>query len=139
MSFISQFDKTKVSSKRITSEVVVMQSYKKSTNTDEMSFRISSAVMSSAGIKIGDKVDVLRDNQQGKWKIQKIEGPHGFTISGKQDAPTGLIRYTIKDGHYKLTTKREDLPFKQEFDSRAIEVDQQESSIILSELSAFLK
>ena len=54
----------------------------------------------------------------------------GFTISGKVGGPTGLIRYTLKNGHYKLTEIKNELPFKLEFSSEFIKVAEDENAII---------
>jgi len=138
MPFTSQYERSKKTSKRTSADVIVTQNMKSSTNSEEMSFRISRDVLNEAGIAIGDKVDVLRDNQSNRWMIQKTE-QEGFSISGKSDAPTGLVRYTIKEGHYRLTTKKEDLPYRQTFNKKSIQTDKGKNYIILSELSEFLK
>lgn len=31
----------------------------------------------------------------------------GFLITGKEGAPTGLVRYTLKDGHVKLVNEKD--------------------------------
>lgn len=138
MAFTSQYEKTKKTSRRTKSDVIVTQSFKKSTKSEEMSFRISREILNDAGIGIGEKVDILRDNKSNRWMIQCVNSD-GFSISGKADAPTGLIRYTIKEGHYKLTNRIEDLPYKQDFNGNSIETNSEGKYIILSELSEFLK
>lgn len=127
MGFVSQSSKSKVSSRRGSkSDVVVSQIYKPSTKSEEMSFRLSSSFMSKFGVGIGSRVDVLRDEESDLWMIKKSDD--GFLISGKEGAPTGLIRYTLKEGHARLVDERSDLPFKKEVDNESITVS--EDSVI---------
>jgi hypothetical protein len=71
---------------------------------------------------------VLFDGETGRWMIRPSQD--GFTISGKLEAPTGLIRYTLKVGHARLTDKRADLPVKKECDIDTLSIS--ERSIIFS-------
>lgn len=119
MAFESQSKKSKISSRRGSkAAIVVSQNIKASTNTDELSLRMSSEAISNMGSKIGEQVDVLYDQEQNLWMIKKTDS--GFTISGKPDAPTGLIRYTLKEGHARLTNKKEDLPIKLDCDESSL-------------------
>lgn len=122
MAFKSQHQKSKSSSRRGSSaEIVVSQSYKPSTDSEELSVRISSGLMSMIGLSIGGKADVLFDDESSMWMVKAcVDG--GFTVSGKQDAPTGLIRYTLKQGHARLTENRADLPVKCECEDGSIEL-----------------
>jgi primase-polymerase (primpol)-like protein len=127
MGFVSQAGKSKLSSRRGSkSDVVVSQIYKPSTKSEEMSFRLSSGFMSKFGVGIGSRVDVLRDDESDLWMIKKSDD--GFLISGKEGAPTGLIRYTLKEGHARLVDERSELPFKKEVGNESITVS--EDSVI---------
>lgn len=129
MAFKSQMESTKVSSRRgSASPLTVSQSYKPSTKAEELSFRISAKLLGDIGLKNGDKADVLFDGETGRWMIRPSQD--GFTISGKLEAPTGLIRYTLKVGHARLTDKRADLPVKKECDIDTLSIS--ERSIIFS-------
>jgi len=113
MAFKSQIESTRESSRRgSASPVIVSQTYKPSTRAEELSFRVSSKLLADIGLKNGDKADVLFDDETNRWMIRPASG--GYTISGKLDAPTGLIRYTLKSGHARLTKNRADLPVKKE-------------------------
>lgn len=130
MSFTSQYEKSRKSARRSSAcEIVITQSFKPSTNAEEMSIRISTDVLSMANIAIGDKVDVLRDEKNDLWMVRK-NSTEGFTVSGKVGGPTGLIRYTLKNGHYKLTEIQNELPFKLEFSSDHIQVPKDDNAII---------
>ena len=62
MAFKSQSAESRVSSRRgSNSAIVVTQSYKPSTKSEELSFRISLSVLSRIGMNIGDRADVLFD------------------------------------------------------------------------------
>lgn len=77
---------------------------------------------------IGDKADVLRDDKNDL--DDKKNEKEGFTISGKSGGPTGLIRYTLKNGHYKLTEIKTELPFKLEFSSEFIVTNKNDKTIV---------
>lgn len=111
MPFISQSENSKLSSRRGDgAQVVITQSYKPSTKSQELSLRVSSELLKNIGMKIGDNADVLHDPDTGEWMIKKSE--NGFKVTGKSDAPTGLIRYTLKKGHMKFTEDKGHLPIK---------------------------
>ena len=111
MGFISQLSKTKISTRRgSASQITVTQSFKPSTSAEELSIRISTECLNNISLKIGDNVDVLYDADSDTWMIKKEA--EGYKISGKPDAPTGLIRYTLKEGHKTFTSTRESLPVK---------------------------
>ena len=130
MSFTSQYEKSKKSARRSSAcEIVITQSFKPSTNAEEMSIRIATDILSEADLLIGDKVDVLRDDKNDLWMIRKNE-KEGFTIYGKSGGPTGLIRYTLKNGHYKLTEIKTELPFKLEFSSEFIVTNKNDKTIV---------
>lgn len=121
MSFESQSEKSKGSSRRgIKANIVVSQVYKPSTNSEEISFRVSSSLMSKFGVSVGSRVDVLRDEIEDLWMIKVSDD--GFLISGKEGAPTGLIRYTLKNDHAKLTNDRGLLPFKREVEESSLQI-----------------
>ncbi len=123
MAFKSQLTASKASSRRGTSaSIVVSQTYKPSTKSQELSIRVSSDVLSRMGVKVGDgnKVDVLYDADSDLWMIAK-SGDDGFTITGKEGAVTGLIRYTLKKGHARFTDEELNLPIKKESDEDGIE------------------
>lgn len=129
VAFKSQMESTKVSSRRgSASPLTVSQSYKQSTKAEELSFRISAKLLADIGLKNGDKADVLFDDETSRWMIRPSQD--GFTISGKAEAPTGLIRYTLKVGHARLTNKRADLPVKKECDIDTLSIS--ERSIIFA-------
>lgn len=119
MAFISQIIKSKVSSSRGGADVRVTQSYKPSSNVQELSFRITAKVLSRAGMKIGDFVDVMYDDDTSQWMIKKVKT--GLKITGKLDAPSGLVRYTLKEGHMKFTNERSLLPIVKNSISESIE------------------
>jgi len=100
------------------SQITVTQSFKPSTSSEELSIRISTECLKNISIKIGDNVDVLYDAESNSWMIKKEDG--GYRVSGKNDAPTGLIRYTLKDGHKKFTNTRELLPIRKDSDDESI-------------------
>lgn len=128
MTFTSQFIQSKTSSRRNSdADILLTQNYKKSTDSQEMSIRVSSAVLAKVGLKIGDKVDVLWD-EENIWRIIKTNR-YGFTISGKENSPTQLIRYTLKKGHHKLTEKTDELPVREEFSDDELELDIENNSI----------
>jgi hypothetical protein len=111
MGFISQLSKTKVSSRRgSASKITVTQSFKPSTSAEELSIRVSIECLKNISLKIGDNADVLYDAETDTWMIKKEDD--GYKISGKHDSPTGLIRYTLKEGHKKFTNIRECLPVR---------------------------
>lgn len=119
MGFISQLSKTKISSRRSSgSQITVTQSFKPSTSAEELSIRVSTEALKHISLKIGDHVDILYDNETDTWMIQKEE--NGYKISGKEDAPTGLIRYTLKNGHKKFTSERASLPVRKDSDDDSI-------------------
>jgi len=103
------------------SSLVVTQSFKESTKSQELSIRVSSVVLSRAGMAVGDFVDVLYDNESNRWMIKKIDS--GLKITGKENAPTGLIRYTLKIGHARFTDDREHLPIKKVSIEDSIDVE----------------
>ncbi|MDO6501274.1 hypothetical protein, partial [Photobacterium sanguinicancri] len=70
---------------------MMTQSYKPSTISDEMSVRISRKLMKRAGIEVNSKVDMLHDQDNYKWMIKTCD-IDGFNVSGKDSAPTALIR-----------------------------------------------
>lgn len=111
MAFVSQIEASRRSSSRIgDSSIVVTQSFKESTNAQELSVRVTSSLLGKAGLKIGDSVDVLHDPDEELWMISVMPG--GLKITGKEGAPTGLIRYTLKDGHARFTDEKEHLPIR---------------------------
>lgn len=122
MAFISQLKESKISTRRGSKASIVMtQSYKPSTSSEEMSIRISSDLMKRASMEINSKVDVLYDKDSNQWMIKKCE-IDGFNVSGKDNAPTALIRYTLKDGHIKLTKNKSELPTKTECEESSISI-----------------
>jgi len=68
----------------------------------------------------GAKVDVLYDAESDLWMIAKSDDD-GFTITGKEGAVTGLIRYTLKKGHARFTEEELNLPIKKESDEDSID------------------
>ncbi len=123
MSFTSQLMQSKRTARRGSkSEIIMTHSYKKSSSSEEMSIRISSQLLDKCGLKHDDKVDVLNDIENNKWMITKVS--EGFNISGKSDAPTGLIRYTLKDGHVKFEMDIEKLPIRKECDESSLEINE---------------
>lgn len=130
MAFVSQMSESKKSGRRgSAAEIVVSQTYKPSTKSEELSIRIATSLLKKVGMDIGSKVDVLFDAQSERWMVKKV-GSEGFSISGKPGAPTGLIRYTLKKGHKKLTDVRSSLPVKLDGDSSSFELHQSESAIV---------
>ncbi|HDM8415476.1 TPA: hypothetical protein ACGIZ8_004587 [Yersinia enterocolitica] len=123
MAFKSQLGKSKASSRRGSSaSIVVSQTYKQSTDSQELSVRISSDVMEKIGLSIGSKVDVLFDEDENLWMVKSCVGD-GFTISGKSGAATGLVRYTLKKGHARFTEEKALLPIKKECDEDSLHFD----------------
>ncbi|EKK5437251.1 hypothetical protein PN797_004801 [Enterobacter hormaechei] len=123
MAFKSQLKASKASSRRGSSaSIVISQTHKPSTGTQEFSIRISSEVLSRMGLEVGTqrKVDVLFDSENDLWMIQ-VCGDDGFTITGKEGAATGLIRYTLKKGHARFTEDQTELPIKRESNEDSIE------------------
>jgi hypothetical protein len=128
MGFKSQYDYSKTSARRnSTADITITQSYKQSTKSEEMSLRVSNDLLKKVGIGIGDKVDVQWDDQN-IWRIIKVDR-FGYTITGKPDAPTLLIRYTLKKNHHKLTEDRADLPKREEFNHDEIEANAEQHSL----------
>ncbi len=126
MAFESQLKQSKISTRRGSkSSIVMSQSYKQSTKSEELSIRIAAKLMNDSGIVINSKVDILFDKDNNLWMIKKCKSNEGFTVSGKDGAPTALIRYTLKDGHVKLTNERADLPVKIECDESSIKHSEQ--------------
>lgn len=120
MAFKSQAKQSRITARRGSkAAVVVSQSYKPSTNSEELSLRLSSETISKMELEMGDRVDVLYDEENDLWMIQKADD-NGFMITGKPGAPTGLIRYTLKQGHARLTSNKEELPVKRESDENSI-------------------
>ena len=121
MGFKSQLKASKASSRRGSSaSIVVSQTHKLSTGTQELSIRISPEVLNSMGVEVGTnaQVDVLYDAENDLWMIKRCD--NGFTITGKEGAATGLIRYTLIKGHAKFTEEQSDLPIKRESDEDCI-------------------
>lgn len=111
MGFVSQLSKSRTPSSRIgDSSIVVSQSYKASTKAQELSIRVTSELLHKASMKIGDFVDVLYDTDSDRWMLSKMVG--GLKITGKENAPTGLVRYTLKEGHARFTDDKEHLPIR---------------------------
>lgn len=121
MPFISQISKSRSTSSRIgDTSVVVTQSFKPSTKAQELSIRLTTSLLARAGMKNGDLVDVLHDPEEGLWMIASMD--NGLKITGKEDAPTGLIRYTLKEGHARFTDDKEHLPIRKSSVEESIEV-----------------
>jgi hypothetical protein len=132
MAFTSQLDRSKSSGRRKSgADVVVSQTYKPSTKSEELSIRVATNILVSAGMEIGSKVDVLYDDDASRWMVKKV-GSDGYAISGKKDGPTGLIRYTLKPGHHKLTEERADLPVKINGDMNSVTINGNEKYFIFS-------
>jgi hypothetical protein len=102
-------------------KVVISQSYKPSSGSEELSVRVDINLLSKVGLLIGDRADVLFDKTTNQWMVKK-SGKGGFKISGKNGAPKGLIRYTLKEGHTKLSDERSSLPVKKELDESSLVV-----------------
>lgn len=69
-------------------EIVITQSFKPSTNAEEMSIRIATDILSEADLLIGDKVDVLRDDKNDLWMIRKTKKrdlPYLESLAAQQD------------------------------------------------------
>lgn len=123
MAFVSQVDASRATSSRIgDSSVVVTQSFKASTKAQELSIRITSSALLKAKMKNGDHVDVLHDKESDRWMIKKMDG--GLKITGKEEAPTGLIRYTLKDGHARFTDDKEHLPIRKASIEESLEIEE---------------
>jgi hypothetical protein len=132
MAFTSQLERSKRSGRRKSgAEVVVSQTYKPSTKSEELSIRVATNLLESAGMEIGSKVDVLYDDYASIWMIKKV-GSDGYAISGKKGGPTGLIRYTLKPGHHKLTEERADLPVKIDGDMDSVTINGNEKYFIFT-------
>jgi hypothetical protein len=132
MAFTSQLERSKRSGRRKSgAEVVVSQTYKPSTKSEELSIRVATNLLESAGMEIGSKVDVLYDDDASIWMVKKV-GSDGYAISGKKGGPTGLIRYTLKPGHHKLTEERADLPVKINGDMSSVAINDNEKYFIFS-------
>lgn len=132
MKFKSQFKQSKRTSRRgSNSEIIMTHSHKKSSGSEEMSIRISSQLMERCGLNHDDKVDVLNDTESGAWMISKVDD--GFNIGGKKDAPTGLIRYTLKEGHEKFEMNIEKLPIRKECDESSLEINENNITFKLKE------
>jgi hypothetical protein len=132
MAFTSQLERSKRSGRRKSgAEVVVSQTYKPSTKSEELSIRVATNILESAGMEIGSKVDVLYDDDASRWMVKKV-GSDGYAISGKKGGPTGLIRYTLKPGHHKLTEERADLPVKINGDMNSVTINSNEKYFIFS-------
>ncbi|MDO6583225.1 hypothetical protein Q4491_17930 [Photobacterium sp. 2_MG-2023] len=122
MAFESQLKESKASTRRGSKASVTMtHSYKQSTKSEEMSIRVSTPLMDKANIKHGDKVDILHDPNSRRWMIRVNEGD-GFNVGGKPESPTGLIRYTLKGGHAKLSTDIAKMPIKRECIEESLEI-----------------
>lgn len=129
MAFQSQIAKSKATSRRgMSSPIIVAQTFKPSTSSEELSFRLSSTLLADIGLKIGGRADVLYDSESDCWMVSASDD--GFSISGKPDAPSGLIRYTLKPGHARLTKNRADLPVKRECDIDSLKIIS--SSVVFS-------
>jgi hypothetical protein len=121
MSFVSQISQSRSASSRIgDSSIVVTQSFKPSTSAQELSIRITAALLGRAGMKVGDLVDVLHDPERDLWMVMKMDS--GLKVTGKDDAPTGLIRYTLKGGHARFTDEKDHLPIRKSSVEDSIEV-----------------
>lgn len=121
MAFESQHKSTRVSSRRGSeADIVISQTYKKSSKTQEFSVRISSVVMDKIGVCMGGKVDVLHDSDTDRWMV-KVVNDGGFTVTGKEGAVTGLVRYTLKKGHFRFTEDENSLPIKKECDDDSLD------------------
>ena len=136
MGFNSQFKHSQSSSPRGGGDIVITQNIKNGTKTEEMSIRVSTTLLTQAKINIGDKVDILWDEENGLWRIQKQN--RGYSITGKDGSPTHLIRYTLKNGHHKLTDDVNELPKKLSFDTKEVEVDAINHSITFCEIFSLI-
>ncbi|MDE1497078.1 hypothetical protein KKI95_18660 [Xenorhabdus bovienii] len=125
MAFHSQHSNTRATSRRGSdASIVVSQTYKVSSNTQEFSVRISSDLMDKIGVSMGGKVDILYDSDMDLWMISVVDGS-GFTITGKEGAVTGLVRYTLKKGHFRFTEDKNYLPIKKECDDDSLDFSSQ--------------
>lgn len=123
MAFKSQLKQSKQSTRRGSkASIVVSQSFKPSTKSEEFSLRLSSSLISKMGLTMDSRVDVLFDEEANLWMIQS-SNQDGFSIAGKEGAPTGLVRYTLKDGHARITTERDSLPVKLECDESSLQIE----------------
>jgi len=122
MAFVSQIGQSRSAASRIgDSSIVVTQSFKASTNAQELSIRLTATLLGRAGMKVGDSVDVLHDPEHEMWMVMRMSA--GLKITGKEDAPTGLIRYTLKGGHARFTDEKDHLPIKKASVEDSIEVE----------------
>jgi hypothetical protein len=129
MAFKSQFKESKSSSRRGSKSLIqITQSFKKSTNSEEMSIRPATSLLNKVNLTHGDRVDVLYDPEEKQWMITPDK--NGFNISGKEGSPTGLIRYTLKEGHVRFTNNKDELPIKKECNDESIVIEN--GSIIFS-------
>jgi len=130
MAFESQLEKSKKSGGRTSvSGIMVAQTYKPSTKSEGLSIRVNCELLEKVGLEIGDRVDVLYDKDDSLWMLKK-SGRDGFSIAGKKGGPTGLIRYTLKPGHHRLTHERADLPVKLFADMGSVQFQLLSNSII---------
>lgn len=122
MAFKSQMRASKASSRRGSSaSIVVSQTHKQSTGTQELSIRIAAEILEKIRVPVGAglKVDVLYDGDDDLWMV-KPSGEDGFSVTGKEGAVTGLVRYTLKKGHARFTEDEKHLPIKKECDEESI-------------------
>ena len=120
MSFVSQAKESRISTRRGSSSLIaVSQTLKPSTKADEISVRIAVSVLGRIGLDIGGRADVLYDSGSDRWMVKSSD--EGFTVTGKKGAPTGLIRYTLKEGHARITNDRDGLPVRIECDDSSLE------------------
>lgn len=130
MAFESQLEKSKRGGRRASvSGIMVSQTYKPSTKSEGLSIRVGSELLKEVGLEVGDRVDVLFDKDCELWMLRK-SGNEGFSITGKKSGPTGLIRYTLKPGHHRLTEDRAELPVKLFADMETVEFDVGSNSMI---------
>lgn len=86
--------------------VTVTQNKRAKTGAVELGFRLSRSAMDAAGINIGDRVDILHDDESSLWMIKKINDG-GFAVAGQKNKAgeysSCAIRLTMRPGFPRLS------------------------------------
>lgn len=94
-----------------TSMIAALQSKKKN-GMMELTFRLNAIAMKRLDVKAGDKIDILRDEDEDLWMIKKMpEGNGGLTLSGQANkagfVTTAAVRLVLRPGMPRISASDE--------------------------------
>lgn len=115
MAFVSLSTMAAKSGRMVQSNYVTVTQRRRAAGSVELAFRISRGAMDTTGIEIGDRVDILYDNESSMWMIKTVlEG--GFGVAGQKNKSgeylSCVIRITLRPGFPRLSDD-DDISVKQ--------------------------